>query len=400
MQRITFKKVFNLKNKVNKEGEAPIYIRVTIERRAYYFNTYQYLKPKLWNPKKLEVALEHPRSFEINTAIDNMINKMKNHVLLCNHEARPVSFEELRQLFEVKVPKFTSFTKFFHSEMESRNDLEGATLVNHRRTYEVLCEFNTEIAFNDLSYELIQNFEYYLISKDLAPNTRGKYHKNIKSYINAAISKGLFARDKHPYYKFQSPKSGTNRDSLTLQEIERLENLVLEEYDKHLEPVRDMFVFSCFAGGLRISDIISLEKKHIHMEDGKMNLSKRMVKGMKRGKYVNLPLHDLYGGKPKKILEKYLQSTISERIFPQLSEQYINRALKELGKLAKIKAKLTFHIARHSFGTNSVEVLGDPILVKELMGHSKLDTTMVYVHKNPGRISKQLQNIDWNKSKK
>jgi site-specific recombinase XerD len=399
MRRATFKKVFNLKKKLNREGEAPIYIRIIIDRKAFYLNSGEYIRPKFWNAKKLEVTLDHPRHQAINTAVDTMINRMKNHTLQCSLTNELVSFEGLKQLFEVKVPVITSFTKFFEAEIQTRNDIEISTQTNHRRTFTILCEFKPQILFKDLTFELIQNFEYFLIGKGHSANTRGKYHKNIKTYINSAIDKGLFLRDNNPYNKFRAPRAGTNRDSLTLKEIEKLETLGFEPHSAHLEKVRDMFVFSCYAGGLRISDIITLEKKHLHIEDEKVLLSKRMVKGMKKGKHVNLPLHDLFSGKPKRIIEKYLVNNSSDRVFPQLSEQQINRSLKELAHLIGFNKKLTFHIARHSFGTNAIEILGDPTLVKELMGHSKIDTTMIYVHKSPERISKQLRNIDWDRNK-
>ena len=61
-----------------------------------------------------------------------------------------------------------------------------------------------------------------------------------------------------------------------------------------------------------------------------------------------------------------------------LTENIINKYIKEWFKTAGIGQKKTFHSSRHTFGT-MLRTLGvDHYTVIKLMGHSKVETTQIY----------------------
>jgi integrase len=112
-------------------------------------------------------------------------------------------------------------------------------------------------------------------------------------------------------------------------------------------------------------------------------------------RYIELPLYSLFGGKPERIF-KYYMNFGKEKIFPQHSNQQINRLLKILAVNANIQhTRLTFHVARHTFGTLLAEKTQNPYLVMDLMGHNDIDTSMIYIHRSQERINHQLKNIKW-----
>ena len=115
-----------------------------------------------------------------------------------------------------------------------------------------------------------------------------------------------------------------------------------------------------------------------------------MVRRQKSKTPVKLPLLE----EAKRILEKYQevsQDVHTNKLLPVFSDQKINKYLKEIAKLCKIKKNLTFHVARHTFAT-TVTLLNDvPIeTVSKMLGHTKLSTTQKYARVVEQKISKDM----------
>ncbi|MBC8109913.1 MAG: site-specific integrase [Verrucomicrobia bacterium] len=406
MKKISYKTVFNPKNRLDKKGKALIYIRVIIDRAAYYMSTGISIEEKFWSKKRNELASGCPQSPEILSTLESVIQRMRSEELRCRRENEEITFEKLKSAVEPqKATKSPDFLTFCEKELVARNDVDEDTKRTQRRTLAVFKEFKKDISFQELSYDLIQRFEYFLIDRDLLPNTRNKYHRHIRTFINRATKQGLFKPEKQPYLNFNTPKSDTHKEALTLDEVRRLECFVFKPEEQDFEQVRDMFVFACYCG-LRISDILRIKPSDLSETAGKITLEMIMYKVRKKSKRVILPLGELYEGKPQTILEKYLtDKSLSEFVFTskdKVSENSIkamankaNQLLKLVGKWAGITKHLSFHIARHSFATNTATFV-DTKTLSELCGHDKLETTMnYYVHSTPERINKQLQKINW-----
>ena len=97
--------------------------------------------------------------------------------------------------------------------------------------------------------------------------------------------------------------------------------------------------------------------------------------------------------KPERILKKYYDKN-NEYIFPVLQEPFINRHLKVIAGEAKIPFKVSFHTARHSFGTYMAGKIPLPQLMC-LMQHSDIKTTMIYVNINQDMVKQGLMKVDW-----
>ncbi len=93
--------------------------------------------------------------------------------------------------------------------------------------------------------------------------------------------------------------------------------------------------------------------------------------GNKGNKDKNISLIDLakkvINHEPKLFVEKF-------------SDQYLNRELKIILRAIGITKKVTFHVSRHTFATNYLRAGGSVEKLKKLLGHSKIETTMIYVH--------------------
>ena len=54
--------------------------------------------------------------------------------------------------------------------------------------------------------------------------------------------------------------------------------------------------------------------------------------------------------------------------------------MKDIAIACGIRKNLTMHVARHTFATEYLRNGGHVHVLQQLMGHSKITTTMIYVH--------------------
>lgn len=254
----------------------------------------------------------------------------------------------------------------------------------------MLKEYRSDIPFSPINYSFVQEFDRFLrFEKKLKQNTIHKHHAHINRFLRLAALKELFDPNKNPYNSFKSKKEKSDRISLSLDELRAIESIDTGVYPE-LIVVKDMFLFSCYTG-LRFSDITTLERKHLVNSPEGLTIVKKMEKVSKP---ITLPLMLLFNGKPNAILHKYLSNS-NTLVFPPVTNQHANRLLKVIATLAKTPMRLTFHIARHTFGSMLADTTQNPYLIMDLMGHADIKSNMIYIHRSQERINKQLRGVKW-----
>ena len=68
---VIFTPVYNRKNKFNKDGKAPVEIRVYHNRQRKFLGTGVSILPEEWDQKKLQVNKKNPFSIELNEKINS-----------------------------------------------------------------------------------------------------------------------------------------------------------------------------------------------------------------------------------------------------------------------------------------------------------------------------------------
>ena len=133
------------------------------------------------------------------------------------------------------------------------------TLLRHLRNF-VLTKYGySDVSFNDLTPDFVQDFDYYLRDdKNLTHNTIWLYMIGFTTLCRLAMSRKHLTFN--PFSEYKNTKKDKDRGYLLRNELEQLVTFNCEK--KKDELVKDLFVFSCFTG-LSYSDMKGLRNSNI-----------------------------------------------------------------------------------------------------------------------------------------
>lgn len=134
----------------------------------------------------------------------------------------------------------------------------------------------------------------------------------------------------------------------------------------------------CFeVRNIRLRDL-DFDRYQLHITQGKgkkpryVPLSKHIIRGLKSYISAEKPKDWLFNGQPIGRAGGDLDSRYSQR-----GVQWV---IKQSTKRAGINKRVTTHTLRHTYATHLLEDGLDIMSIKELMGHARIETTLVYLH--------------------
>jgi len=221
------------------------------------------------------------------------------------------------------------------------------------------------ITFKQITEKLAEDFkEFLLTDKNLHGETPSVYFTQFKKVVKMAY-KGKLLKDNPVIDVTISKSPAIHKDVLTMGEIQKLNKAYCGN-----ETVKRAFLFSSLCG-LRGADIRQLTWGHVKKTTNGYMIE---MKQSKTGKDVKVNLNpdalELLGERKHK----------KDLIFKMPSQTAINKLLKNWGEKAGIDKHITYHVSRHSFGTNLVYNGVDVKTTSELLGHTSLNYTSLYVH--------------------
>jgi site-specific recombinase XerD len=323
---------------------------------------------------------------KLNRQIADFVAKLQGVELDRRNAGKPFTLDILTEFLKGRFTN--SFTEFVKNEIEADRTAAPATRIGQLTTLKALQKFKKDIIFDELTFELLSDFERFLFNERLSVNTVNKYFRHVRKFVNLAINKDLFDLNRYPFRKFHAKSETTTREYLTPEDLQAFESMQLPPEQIHLQKTLDMFLFSCYTG-LRFSDISALSKDEIQTIDGNKWIILTM---QKTNEQIRIPLYLLFDGKPIEILNRYTQAD-RKYIFDDLTNQYVNRCLKELATIAGIKKTVTFHTARHTQATFLLYKGVNITTVQKLLGHKKLQTTQIYSKVMDKTVISELQAV-------
>ncbi len=262
------------------------------------------------------------------------------------------------------------------------------TYDSYQRSYKHLAAFAQEkkgvedVTLKSLDKVFYDDFEIFLQSDcRMSPKTVHEHLYRLKKMTMRAVSQGTLRRDPYCRLHPELPKRKSRH-----MKLEDLKKLMSTPVDKpQLQRVRDWFIFSNFTG-LAYADLRRLSVNDItQAEDGSWWIH---IKRKKTDVLSSVRLFDV----PLRIIEKYKHERQGDKVFNLYSREYLVKLTGELGK--EYGFYLTFHKARHNFGTHMTLSLGVPIeTVSKMMGHTSITTTQIYAHVTDKKVDEDMKRL-------
>jgi site-specific recombinase XerD len=370
-------------NKKDRIGEAPIYLRITINGERAELSTNRKVNPELWDKASQRVAVRTEPARIINTALNNLVSKVEKYFSNLDVKDELISVQQIIAELKGKSQNQMTIIKAYEFYITRLEELAGVEYTpNTIKVYKsslnglkdfILHKYNkTDIRLCDLNNVFFESYATYLKSiKDLNQNSTARHLKNLSSVLNKAVYNKWVPQNPCKGYSFGYVNPP--RSYLTEEEIDAIYQ---KEFTiNRLARVRDVFIFQIYTG-LSYCDMVELTEDNIEIGiDGKRWI---VIHRKKTGTRSSIPLLP----RAQEVLDRYQTepSCIAEhKLLPVCTNQRMNGYLKEIADLCEITKPLTTHIARHTFATTVTLSHGVPIeTVSKMLGHSDLKTTQIY----------------------
>jgi integrase/recombinase XerD len=382
-----------------KNGLYGVKIRVTYNRLQKYFNCNCDMSEERFEKVMYSKKLTAPEQ----EAYDRIIKeKVRINEVIDNMEtfSWELLLEQLNgKSFNDKItgtPVYDLFDRLI-KECESEDRVGNADFLKCAKNS--LCKFKSNLQFRDITPKFLESYERWFLSQGYSITTVGIYLRELRNIYNTATTKefNLAPKESYPFHNKENPKGyliplGNNiKKALSKEQIELVKTYPFKIGSVE-DKARDFWYFTYLNNGINHKDICQLKykdivRKEIHFKRAKTSRSNR--------------------GKDKTIIASILQDSqrIIEKwgnpdkdpdnyVFPVLTKglsarrirevhcshlQTINKFNNRLAKKLKLEMRLTTMVARHSFASVMIENGVDLAIIKELMGHSSITTTEIYV---------------------
>lgn len=385
-------KIICKKNKLNKLGLAPVTLQYFIGKQKGELAVGLTVPPDIWCDQTQKI---HAKYYEYNTynLIIEQHRSAFNQILIdLTLSQVTITKDILKQRFDQRDSR-EDFLVYFESKLYTRRNqglIDELTFKAHSAILTKCKLFKSAWVFSDIDIKFIEKFGAWHLKyleknavlnhrplKNQGLNTNSAALKTIKTYLRLAhLSDGI--RFIMPAIKLQWIP--TSRESLTEHELRTLIDMYnINFFDEHpfLRAPLEMFLFSCCTA-MRISDV-----KRVRISDfesGFINIIPH--KNRKYQRSINIPVNDF-------ILK--IIAGKRDYIFPPLSEQKVNKHLKEIAYHAGIDKDLTMNVGRHTFATLWLQKGGTLKALQDIMGHQSSTTTANYIHKDMGHLKREME---------
>lgn len=382
-----------------------------------------------WNNQSQEA--EHPARKKTYSELNKYLSSLKAKIERIEKQAKFAEIEITKDFVksqlkpEKKVALKTihlldAFAQFIETAPDRTTSTgekikEGTIKVyisclNHLLLFKSSTKYKLE--FENINQVFSDKFTNYMLTEVKLPgdvlgltnNTIGKTFKTLRTFLNWSVNTGINTNTefKKCLKVWTAP---SDIIYLTSEEYQTLYDLDLSAI-KRLESVRDAFCLAC-ASALRYQDVKDLRWEHIKKDYIQLTTDKT-------GQKARIPLNDYSRG----ILEKYQGKEFPLTV---ITNQKSNKYLKELGKKAgfiemvertRYKGKerirdlkpkyeyLSFHDARRTFVTLSLENGMSPYQVMEITGHTDYKMVEKYIKLNDKVLQASISKAWTNPNKK
>ena len=397
MERTTFGLLFYIRrDKTNKKGEAPVFMRLTINGERADASIKRFIEPHAWNSAKGKANEKSRGGKDLNLYLDAISANILRIQRDLELDKKEVSAQIIlnRYLGKEQSDRHT-LMEVFRAHNEKCRALSGislapGTVIRYETTLRLTEEFlqksyqKEDCYLDEVTNQFIEDFEFFLKTvRRCCHNTTSKYLMNFKKIVRIALAKGWMKKD--PFAQIRFHLDPVEREFLEKQELKAMLNKAISI--PRLAQVRDIFCFCCLTG-LAFTDVQQLKEEHLVADiHGKIWIRKAR---QKTKNMCNIPLLD----EAQKIIDRYRDHPYCQThgvLLPVCSNQKMNSYLKELSDICGIRKNLSTHCARHTFATLTLASGATIDNVAKMLGHANVNMTRRYAKVLDSSIMRDME---------
>lgn len=275
-----------------------------------------------------------------------------------------------------------------------KTQVKESTYINRRVTIQKHFKYFYKMSTDEIEPINVQNWQLKM-AKEFSPN----YIRIVQGMLSIAFDRAIVLglAKKNPSRMIGNIKSKkTKVDFWTLEEFQKVISLLYKgDYYEHY---LFMSFWLLFMTGMRIGEASALQWSDIDFETGMLSITKTLYyKTMNDYKFVEpktqASIRTLYINSDT-INELKAWKEVQQKVLPKCklvlsyngtptSKTTLPRALEKLAKLAGVH-RIKIHALRHSHASLLISMGENPLLIKERLGHEKIQTTLgTYGHLYP-----------------
>lgn len=384
--RSTFKILFYInKNKTKTDGTTAILCRITIDGANVVITTGESVAPHSWSVKRGETTDK-----KTNQRLQTFREEIEQGYNILLYKYGAVSAELLKNYLQGIGRTPTTLLALSADELKAQRESKSeGTCCNNRNSDKQLNSFvrsrgEEDIPLTAISIEFFDDYRFHLKKEGYAPATINKHLCWLSRLMYRAVSQGTIRFNPFEEVKYEAVERKPR--FLSKGEVAKLLAFPLQEEGAELS--RRMFLFSVFTG-LAFADLQSLRASQIETNSE----GKRYIRKARQKTEVEslIPLHPI----AEQILSLYIKESKGDyKVFPDtMSKGKLLTHLKAVGLACGIRTPLTWHCARHSFGTLTLEA-GIPMeSIAKMMGHSSIASTQIYAQITDQKIANDMDKL-------
>lgn len=246
------------------------------------------------------------------------------------------------------------------------------------------------LKLENVTLEQLHTFAASLHEYGITPRSQARVLSGVRSFFRFLVLDGVVEND--PTELLEWPSLPEHLPVvLTLEEIDRIEDSIdLSKAEGARNRAIIEVLFSC---GLRVSELVNMKLSDLYLEDrvllvrGKGNkerlvpVSNKAISDLKRW-FFDRNLMKIKPGEDDYVF--------LNRRGAHLTRTMILIMVKRQAEKAGIKKTISPHTFRHSFATALLQGGADLRSIQAMLGHEKIDTTLVYTHISNEQLRKAI----------
>jgi site-specific recombinase XerD len=278
----------------------------------------------------------------------------------------------------------------FLEYLEIEKNRSPKTIQNYDHYLTRLIDFSGDIDIQDINDDLIRKWRIWL--NRLGSNQNDELDKLTQNYHLIALRGFLKYCQKRNLNSLPAERielATVKRKQVTFLNHEELNKLLNQPKTQTIIGLRDRSILELlFSSGLRVSELINLNKDSINFEQrefvvrGKGQKDRPVFISDQAVKWIQAYLEKRQDNCNALFIQysNHLNQPDNSGNYKRLSVRSVQRLVSHYAKIAGINKHVSPHVLRHSFATDLLLNGADIRSVQTMLGHSDISTTQIYTH--------------------